>query len=96
MNGIEKAEQTGCGGKCMQSPTDPNHHQSGGLQGWGLVLPAGGVFLVPLVLAVIGAVIAGSSRIAQIIGALSGLLIGTAGAAIIARLLRHTDEEESI
>lgn len=57
------------------------------LQGWRLVLSAMGVFGLPIVLAVAGAVLAWGGPAGQWLGAVTGFVVGTAIAAVGARRL---------
>jgi len=64
---------------------------AGGPSGWRLTLPAVGVFLIPLALAVVGATVAGPREAGRALGAVVGLLGGLGGAAAAARLLGRKD-----
>ena len=93
MNRNELDEPMGCGGKCSRCPLGEDERPTGGLQGWRLVVRAGGAFLVPLVAALVGAVIAGEGGTNQVIGALSGLAIGIGTVLAISRFTHPRDEE---
>jgi len=51
------------------------------------------VFLVPLILALLGSVVAGSSQTARLLGAICGLTVGVATAILTARLIRPARKE---
>ncbi|MBN1588817.1 MAG: hypothetical protein JW888_04820 [Pirellulales bacterium] len=75
-----------CGGDACPTPdeSDPT-----AMSGSRFVLAAMGLFLAPLVLAILGAVVAGRRAEAQLIGALGGLALGMAGSVLVARWIRH-------
>lgn len=79
------AQCTGCGG----AETRPA--EAGGLTGWRLTAVAAGVFLVPLLLAVAGAIVLPRfwpGPAAQIVGGAGGLLVGVVLAVVAGRLCR--------
>lgn len=79
---------SGCGAKCspcMAAATAA----AGGPTGRRLVLPAMGMFLMPLVLACGAAMLAGPGPTAQLAAAVGGLVLGAAAAAGVARILRR-------
>ena len=57
------------------------------LCGWRLGLFSMGMFLVPGVLAIVGAMCYAESRVAQFLGAIAGLVIGMAGSVVFGKLL---------
>ena len=73
--------KAGCG-RCATG-ADPD-----GPAGRRLAGPAAGMFLLPLALAVAGAMLARPRGAAQLLWALAGLAVGTGGAAVVARVLR--------
>jgi len=60
------------------------------LRGWRLTVSALGVFLLPLVLAVAGAVVVGGEGGRQFLGALAGLAVGLAGGVLIGRCVSRS------
>jgi len=62
------------------------------LAGWRLVAASAGCFLLPLVLAVVGAVIGRFSPHAQLAGAICGLVLGTVCCVPLARFFAATKE----
>ena len=91
MNELHPDKQIRCDGQC--SGCRP---QAGtGLEGWRLVLLAAGTFLVPLAMALAGAILAGGNRPAQVIGASAGLAMGVTVAIAINRVLRRAAKENS-
>jgi hypothetical protein len=86
--GVPDAPVT-CAGPCVRCTTDPaTCADSGeGLRGWRLVLGAVVTFLVPLVMAFAGSLIAGESGALQTAGAAVGLVFGIALAAVISRTI---------
>ena len=71
-------------GHCHQMPTQ---QFSGGLEGWKLALAAFWSFVMPLVLAGLGTFLAGESQSRKALGALIGLAVGIAIAAVSAKIL---------
>lgn len=59
------------------------------LVGWRLGLASMGLFLGPVVLAILGAMWSGRSHEARFLGAITGLGIGMAGSVAVAKLLRR-------
>jgi len=76
-----------CSGCKLVSPGD------GALRGWRLVLVAAGVFIMPLVLAVLGAAVAPGEATAQMMGAGIGLLVGILAAAATGTIIRRTGRQ---
>lgn len=66
-----------------------------GPSGWRLVAIAVGLFLVPIVLAIVGALFGGESQDAQLVGALAGLAIGMGGAIGVYQAIRRSNKEEN-
>ncbi len=73
------------------SPPTPDAADEPGLAGWRLVSTSIGMFLVPIALAIIGAICGGGNPGSQLLGALVGLTIGIVAAVGIARLLHGDD-----
>ncbi len=71
-------------GSCPEDPAD----QGAIPKGWRLVGSAIGVFLLPVILAVCGAAVAGNSESMRFIGAATGLTLGLAGAIVVGKLLQ--------
>ena len=65
------------------------------LSGHSVVGSAVGLFLVPLLLALAGAVLAGSDMGAQVVGALAGLGLGLLGSILFARWTRFWSGENT-
>jgi len=57
----------------------------GGLTGWRLVVSAFAVFLLPLALALGGAMLVGGGQVGRVLGALCGLIVGGGLGVVIAR-----------
>jgi len=74
----------GAGNSAKPRATDRPH-----LTGCCLILPAVGLFIVPPVLAIAGAILAGENCDAQFFGAIAGLLAGIAAAVVVVGLLRR-------
>jgi len=89
----QKSEgETGCDYKCDSCSL--GHHAmptaGGDLAGWKLAGAGVLTFLFPLVLAIAGAIFAGSGKTMQVVGAVIGLIIGIVVAAATVRLLKKT------
>lgn len=69
----------------------PDRVEDSGLRGRRLVLAAFAFFVAPIVLAIIGAFIAGDSDGAQFLGAVAGLAVGMGGSALLAKLVCRPD-----
>ena len=63
------------------------------LQGWRLALGASTVFWVPLLLAIVGAVVGNAHQVYQLTGAAAGFAVGTTVSRAIMKLVYPTDEE---
>lgn len=73
---------------------DELHRQAGSpLQGWRLALGASAVFWVPLLLAIVGAVVGNAHQVYQLTGAAAGFAVGTTVSKAIMKLVYPTDEE---
>ena len=66
------------------------HEQT--LRGWRLMSVSVGFFLVPLILAVVGAACGRSNPHTQLAGAIAGLTLGTVCFAVLARLIAAKKE----
>jgi len=81
---------TGCDHKC--DSCSPGHHtmptSGGDLSGMKLAGAGMLTFLFPLILAIAGAVFAGTGKTRQVAGAVIGLVIGVVIAAVTVHLLR--------
>jgi len=86
----DKDQNGRCRLGCRSCPTfDGSDGQKGGaLCGWRLSVAALVVFLVPLILAIVGAMVAGSSQTARLIGAAAGLAVGITAAILAGRFIR--------
>ena len=84
-----RKEPQACGGGCANCSQMDRAPGIGEWSGWPLAAGAAGVFVLPLVLALVGSLLAGESW--RWAGALVGLLIGIFGAAgTVAALRRST------
>lgn len=68
--------------------------EDGPFRGWHLVLISAGLFLGPVGLAIAGAILAGDRPAAQLLGAVTGLLLGMGAAILTAKLLGSNDEND--
>lgn len=87
-------QASACGGgcsRCGQAPDDGAAAAS--LRGWRLVAAAAGVFLVPPLAAMVGALIAGADRTGQFVGAAIGLAVGLSLAGAATRMRRNWRKE---
>ena len=66
-----------------------NLEGAGGPSGWRMVLASVGLFLGPIALAIVGALLAGATADARAAGALGGLVLGMAISVIVGRLIRR-------
>ena len=82
-----KPDKPQCGSQCRLCTVDQDGQTAYSLQGWRLVLPAAAVFLGPLLLAVLGAALAGASHSRQAIGAATGLAVGAAAAIAVSKAI---------
>ncbi len=83
----------GCSG-CEHSHNMPCNI-SGGLSGWPLATAAFFVFVLPVGLAILGAILAGRDTNSQVLGALAGFVVGVLLAAVVARLLRRREKNKT-
>lgn len=95
MSKLGEKLKVGCLVGCRQCPGGGMGEQDprGALSGWRLSVAALVVFLVPLILALLGSVVAGSSQTARLLGAICGLTVGVAAAILTARLIRPAGKE---
>jgi hypothetical protein len=68
--------------------------EDGPFRGWHLVLISAGLFLGPVGLAIVGAILGGDRPAAQLLGAVTGLLLGMAAGILTAKLLGSNDEKD--
>ena len=103
----DQDNQNGCGGECSNcspgSATPATGSSpgpaSGGFKGWPLVISAAAAFLLPLVLAMTGAVIGRDNANNQVALTFAGLAIGLVIALVIHKVLKRKitsprDDEE--
>jgi zinc transporter ZupT len=64
-----------------------------GLSGWRMVVAAGSSFLLPLVLAAVGAACLGPAGWAQVLGAVSGLALGGLLGVVVMRTFVPLEEK---
>jgi len=76
-----------CDGGCRRCPPAGQGVDPAAPSGWRLAVPAAGLFLGPLVLAVAGAGLAGPSQVGQFLGAVGGLIVGAGAAVTVAKLI---------
>ncbi len=80
---------------CARCPTANcparNDEEEPRLHGPALGLAAAGLFLGPIALAIAGSVCAGDDRGMQLVGALSGLLLGICASVLCVRIARRQD-----
>ena len=89
----EESEGPGCHGCAMCEC--PAAEGVGPVSGWRLGLAAMGLFLGPIVLAIVGAACCRESQAGQLLGAVAGLVVGMVGAVAIARLFPRLLQVES-
>ena len=76
-------ESGGCGA------CDARAGVSGGeTAGWRLSAAAAGMFLCPVILAILGAVVCGGGQLRRLLGCVGGMSAGLAGSVIVAGILR--------
>ncbi|NQU20225.1 MAG: hypothetical protein HQ567_03010 [Candidatus Nealsonbacteria bacterium] len=83
---------TGCPGAGGGNETGPD---VGTLAGWRLAAVSIGLFLGPILLALIGAACFSARAESQLLGAIAGLLIGIGGSVAVARLVRQFEPRTS-
>ena len=98
VGGVDLEGETGCArcpahGTCdREAAAAPSAGGSeGALRGWSFAGAAAGYFLVPLILACVGAM-AGNSQLEQFIGAAVGFGVGMAATAAVANRRRVSEE----
>ena len=72
-----------------------DYQDDSSLYGWRLGLASIGLFLSPILLAIVGAMCFGRSSAAQFVGALAGLSVGLAVPIAAVRLRRRGDGESA-
>ena len=83
----EHDRPAGCSGPCRSCWA--NLEATAGPSGRRMILASVGLFLGPIVLAIVGALLAGATADARTAGAVSGLLLGMAISVIVGRLIRR-------
>jgi hypothetical protein len=83
------------GGHCSRCGAGGGSDSARQLRSWGLVLPAMGAFLFPLLLAVLGTVVAGNDGAAQLLGAVLGLGLGICAMLAVNWIFHLTGKENS-
>ena len=79
----------GCSGHCERCPAGSEEERTEPrMSGWRFALSAFVVFLIPLALAITGAVLWRDNQTAQLAGALAGFAVGVLAAKGITRLIR--------
>ncbi len=73
----------------------PDSQWAGGLSGWKLTLAAGIAFLAPLLLAILGATLAGEGANRRFLGAGVGLALGVTMAILITKYLARRWDQPS-
>jgi positive regulator of sigma E activity len=90
-------ECPGCGASERDEKVGHSHEMpdqvEGGLTGWKLAAAAVGMFLVPLVAAIAGAVLAGEGNNRKFLGAVIGLAVGVTVAVLVTKVIRKKDKE---
>ncbi len=87
------ADCTGCT-TCGSSEGCVPPAEDGPFRGWQLVLISAGLFLGPVGLAIVGALLGGDRPAVQLFGAVTGLLLGMGAAILTAKLLGSNDEKD--
>jgi chromate transport protein ChrA len=88
--------KTGCDGGCPTCNQDGTDGlPPGALTGWKLVGTVGGAFLLPLGLAILGAILAGTETDRQVVGGLIGLLAGLAVAILASAVLARAGRDHA-
>lgn len=90
----EDRQGDSCGGCVRCGPTAPRTTE-GSLRGWRVALSAAGAFLLPPASALVGALLVGRGEGEQFLGAMGGMLLGIALAAIGARALAGDPKDHS-
>jgi len=84
-----------CPGCSVGDCRDEAEPDAGTLTGWRLAAVSMGLFLGPILLALIAAACFSSRPESQLLGALTGLSIGIGGSVAVARLVRRSDPRTS-
>jgi len=87
------AAQPGCFGCPVSDCRAETGAGGGGLAGWRLAVVSVGLFLGPIVLALVGAVCFWPGPEGQLLGAVGGLVVGVGVSIAVARLTRRVDPE---
>ncbi|HUS90617.1 MAG TPA: SoxR reducing system RseC family protein [Phycisphaerae bacterium] len=94
MSEVTEKAKGPCGPGCTRCGVHEPPTGASPLEGGRLVAASLGVFMLPLVLAIVGAAVAGGEGTRQLLGALGGLVVGLAGGVCVARLARRAGGEE--
>ncbi len=90
-------ECPGCGASEQDEKLGHSHDMpdqvGGGLTGWKLAAAAVGMFLLPLLAAIAGAVLAGEGNNQKFLGAVIGLAVGVFVAVLVTKVIRKKDKE---
>ena len=73
----------------------PDLDETGPLRGWQFAIASFGIFPLPVLLAICGAILGTGSLGGQLVWAMVGLGIGMGGTAVVARTMWRTDSEHS-
>lgn len=79
--------------KCGLSEADVRRADAAGLSGWRMTVATCSCFLLPLVLAALGAWLLGSSGAGQALGAVAGLVLGGLLGALVMRTFLPSEEK---
>jgi uncharacterized protein YqgC (DUF456 family) len=82
-----------CGGDCGHCAIGSRPAVEGELAGWRLGLAAAGMFLGPMALAIVGALVGGPEATGQFLGGVTGLVGGAVVAALVSKRLRRFPKE---
>ncbi len=88
---LEKIHRKACSGQCNQCDLGTN--EAGHLHGIRLVMAAAGTFLLPLGLALTGAIIVRQNTAMGILAALIGLTLGIGFVVVASQTLRRASRE---
>lgn len=80
-----------CPGACPSCPQAEQDKCQAGPEGWRLVVPVLGAFVLPLALALTGAALAGPDTTTQVVLSVAGLSLGVAGGVCVDRLILGRD-----
>lgn len=96
MSDSTKKGGTGCSSGCSKcSSLEQCGQHPGALSGWPLVGSTLCVFLLPLVMATAGAILAGPEEMHQFAGAFGGLAAGLVVGVILARFIGRSTKEKA-